>query len=284
MSARPFILTVANQKGGVGKTTTVMNLGVALSRLGHRVLLIDSDPQANLTSYLGVTPGTEPFEHVRTLDEVYLAKRVLGAETLQGFFTPTASGPDLLAAESSLTGIDYYLMQRSDRERVLAHFLAAAAGNYDYVLIDTPPSLSLLTINALAASHGVLIPVQTEFFSLEGIVKIRRAIENVKDRWNADLELLGVLPTQVSSRRKLTQEVLEALAAELGDKLFATRIHESASVAESSGHARSVIDYDRQSKGSLDYQAAAEEVLQKVSHHPLQISQLQNRLQIHPQI
>ncbi len=261
-----FVLTVANQKGGVGKTTTTMNLGVALARLGKRVLLIDSDPQANLTSYLGVTPGQEPHASIRTLDEIYLSKRVMDEETLSEFLTKTESGVDLLAAEATLTGVDYYLLQRADRERVLDGFLASVRRRYDFILIDTPPALSLLTINALVASNGVLVPVQTEFFSLEGIVKIRKAIADARERWNPRLELVGVLPTQVSSRRNLTQEVLDALATELGPKLFSARIHESASIAESSGHARSVLDYDRSSKGAKDYIQAAEELVARCSN------------------
>jgi chromosome partitioning protein len=127
--------------------------------------------------------------------------------------------------------------------------------------MDTPPSLSLLTLNALCASDHVLIPVQPEFFSLEGIMKIREAITDVNARWNPQLSIIGVLPTQVSNRRKLTQEVIEALKTELGEKLFEAGIHDNAAIAESSGHAQSVLEYDRTSRGASDYLAAAEELL-----------------------
>ena len=258
-----MIITVANQKGGVGKTTTTMNMGVALAQQGKKVLLIDSDPQANLTSYLGVTPGSGDYAELRTLDEVYLSKRALDASARKRFIATTASGVDLIACDKALSGVEYYLFSRAERENVLASFLTGIQKHYDFIFIDTPPSLNLLTVNALCASDGVLVPVQPEFFSLEGIVKIRESIDDVRSRWNRKLKILGVLPTQVSSRRKLTQEVLDILKAELGPILFDTNIRDNASVTESTGHATSVIEYDRASRGAQDYLAAAEELLER---------------------
>jgi len=262
------IITVANQKGGVGKTTTTMNLGAALGRAGKRVLLIDGDPQANLTSYLGVTPGEPPFERLHTLDEVYLAKRPLDREGRETFIARTEAGVDLVASDRALSGVEYYLFTRPDREAVLSRFLEPIAHDYDYIFLDTPPSLNLLTLNALCASDHVLIPVQPEFFSLEGIVKIRETVADVRTRWNPKLSIIGVLPTQVSYRRKLTQEVLGALKAELGEFLLDTPIHDNAAVAESSGHAQSVIDYDRSSRGAQDYAAAAKALLERLESRP----------------
>ncbi len=261
---RAVIVTVANQKGGVGKTTTAMNLGVALARAGKRVLLIDSDPQANLTSYLGVIPGEEPHDSLQTLDQVFLSKRPVDAEARKQFIASTSSGVDLIASDKALSGVEYYLFSRPDRELVLSHFLNGVSPHYDFILIDTPPSLNLLTLNALCASDHVLVPVQPEFFSLEGIVKIRESIENIRDRWNQKLSILGVLFTQVSQRRKLTQEVIEMLRAEMSELVLETMIHENAAVTESSGHARSVIEYDRASRGAKDYLAAAKEVLARL--------------------
>jgi chromosome partitioning protein len=258
-----MIITVANQKGGVGKTTTTMNLGVALAKAGKRVLLIDGDPQGNLTSYLGVTPGIPPFEALHTLDEVYLAKRALDEAGRKSCITGTDSGVDLIACDKALAGVEYYLFSRPDRELVLARFCEALRPAYDYIFIDTPPSLNLLTLNALCASDRVLIPVQPEFFSLEGIVKIRESIEDVRSRWNSKLSILGVLPTQVSHRRKLTAEVIDTLKAELGAILFEAAIHDNSAVTESSGHARSVIDYDRSSRGAKDYLEAARELMHR---------------------
>src|SRR4051812_12989208 len=159
-----------------------MNLGSAFLRQGLKVLLIDSDPQANLTSYLGARPE-------RTLEEVYLSKRTdLDAKA---FVTLTASGLGLIAADKSLAGVEYYLFSRADKETVLKRFLEPLADSFDVAIIDTPPSLSLLTMNALAASQGYLVPVQPEFFSLEGIVKIRELADEIRARWNPALELAG---------------------------------------------------------------------------------------------
>jgi len=271
-----WVITVANQKGGVGKTTTTMNLGTALVKMGKRVLLIDADPQGNLTSYCGVTPGIEPYETLRTLDEVFLAKRAIDREARSRFIAKTPSGLHLIGSDSGLNGVEYYLMPRSDKEQVLARFIDEVRGDYDYIFIDTPPSLNLLTLNALCASDRVLIPMQPEFFSLEGIVKIREAIENVRSRWNSQLAIGGVLATQVSPRRALTQEVLQALKTELGNLVFETQIHDNAAVTESTGHGVSVIEYDRSSRGAKEYLALAEEVIERGFEFSIEKGTLQN--------
>lgn len=261
------IVTIANQKGGVGKTTTVMNLGVALAEQGYRVLLIDSDPQANLTSYLGVSFDDEQYASLKTLDELYLGKRIPQSEDeINAFIAKTRSGVDLLAADGHLSGVDYYLFSRKDKESVLKKFLESIQDRYQFILIDTPPSLNLLTINALVASHRVLIPMQPEFFSLEGIVKVREIIQNIRDNWNPELSVLGVLPTQVSARRRLTSEVIELLRGEIGAELFESQIRDNAAVTESSGHGKSVLHYQKNSPGAQDYLKAAEEFVKRCNH------------------
>ena len=254
-------ISVANQKGGVGKTTTTMNLGAALAARGHRVLLVDSDPQANLTSYLGVTPGANGAPAVRTLDELYLAKRVPDREEARAWIARTEEpGVDLVPGDKGLSGVEYYLFSRPDREKVLASFLRNFHGDYDLILIDTPPSVNLLTLNALAASDRVLIPVQPEFFSLEGIVKIRDTLQDVRTRFNPELELLGIIPSQVSLRRRLSAEVIAAIREEFGTLLLRGMIRDNVAVAESPGHAKSVLRYDRHGPAAEDFRALAEEV------------------------
>ena len=264
MPASAQVLTIANQKGGVGKTTLTMNLGAALAARGYRVLLVDSDPQANLTSYLAVTPGQEPFENTRTLDEIYLSKRPADRSMRAEAITRTQAGVDLIAGDKNLTGVDHYLFSKVDRERILSRFIDPLRSEYDYILIDTPPSLGLLTINALCTSDRVLIPVQPEFFSLEGIVKIREAIEDVRARWNPKLQIGGVIANQVTPRRKLTGEVVDALKSELGELFFGTLIHDSAGVAESAGHGKSVTSYDKASRGSKDFESLADEFVKRL--------------------
>lgn len=260
------IITVANQKGGVGKTTVTMNLGVALASQKYRVLLIDSDPQANLSSYLGVLPGVDPHLDLKTLDEVYLTKRPADRAFKESCIAVTEAGVHLIASDKNLSGVEHYLFSRPDREMILARFLKNLREDYDFILIDTPPSLNLLTLNALCASDSVLIPIQPQFFSLEGIVKIREAIENVRSRWNDRLQIEGVVASQVSQRRRLTSEVLQTLKDELGSVLFESMIHDNAAVAESSGHAESVLSYDRTSRGAQDFIQVAEELLRRNQH------------------
>jgi len=262
---RAKVITVANQKGGVGKTTTVMNLACSLAQSGQRVLAIDSDAQANLTSYLGVALEGS---HLGSLDELYLSKKAVSPEMVAGFIHETSAtghGLKLIPSDAGLNGVEFYLFSRPNRELLLSKFIAAISDQFDTILIDTPPSLNLLTLNALAASDRVLIPVQPEFFSLEGIVKIRQAIADVRERWNPRLEVGGVLVTQANFRRKLTSEVISALRDEFSELLFETVIHENSSVSESSGHGASVMDYAPKSKGAEDYQSLGQEVLRRLN-------------------
>ena len=248
------IITIANQKGGVGKTTTVMNLAHALTKQGKKVLVVDSDPQANLTSYLNAQPN-------HTLDELYLAKKLLGPAHLGAFITPTPSGVSIIACDSGLSGVEYYLFSRPQRETILAGYLEMLAPDFDFILIDTPPSINLLTVNALTACDEVLIPVQPEFFSLEGLVKIQETVEDVRTRWNPRLQIGGVLITQANQRRKLTQEVVKSLKKDLGTIVFDTIIREGSAISESSGHGKSVLDYAPKSAGAIDYFHFSQEVL-----------------------
>lgn len=257
-------IVIANQKGGVGKTTTTMNLAAGLHLRGKRVLVIDSDPQANLTSYLGVDPGSESFPSLRTLDEMYLSKRELELSEKKNFIAQTESGIHLIPSDGALSGVEYYLFSRADKEGLLQEFLWDLTADYDFVLIDTPPAMNLITLNAMVAADEVLIPVQPEFFGLEGISKLKASIEDIKRRWNPRLKILGILPSIVSGRRKLTSEVLSVLSEEFGTLVFESKIHDNASVTESTGHGQSVFAYDRHSKGAADFDRAADEVIRRL--------------------
>ncbi|MEN9724406.1 MAG: hypothetical protein RJB38_2392 [Pseudomonadota bacterium] len=247
-------IAIANQKGGVGKTTTTMNLGHALARQGYQVLLVDSDPQGNLTRYLGAPPDA-------LLDELYLLKKKPSREALFPFIRRCSELLHFVGCDSDLAGVEYFLFSREERELVLARWIDLLREEFDYILIDTPPSLNLLTLNALVAADEVLVPVQPEFFSLEGLAKLRSSIQGVQARWNPRLKLGGIVVTQSQQRRKLTAEVLSNLQQEFGTLVFQTKIRDSASLSESSGHSQSIFDYAPRSNGSEDYLALAEEFI-----------------------
>jgi chromosome partitioning protein len=253
------IVSVANQKGGVGKTTTCVNLAAALVEQGKKVLLIDNDPQANLSSYLR-KESVSALERA-TIDELYLAKRPPSLQDAKDkFLRDYQISFDYIAADKELAGVEYYLYSRSDRELVLKKNLAWAMGEYDFIFIDNPPSLNLLTINALTTANEVLIPVQTEFFSLEGIAKMQESITLVKSRWNPDLKIVGIIATQVDNRKRLTDEVLGKLAEHFPSELLSSRIRDNSKLAESSGHGKTIFKYAPTSHGADDYRALADEV------------------------
>ena len=258
------ILAVANQKGGVGKTTTCVNLAAALVEQGRKVLLIDNDPQANLTSYLTRLDRKGGAEKA-TIDELYLTKKSPTKEIARDRFVRSYTiGFDYIASESALSGVEFYLYTRNDRELILLQNLAWAQEHYDFILIDNPPSVNLLTLNALCFAQEVLIPLQTEFFSLEGIAKIQETIAMVKARWNPLLRIAGLLPTQVDSRKRLTTEVLTSLQENFSDALLKTRIRDNAKVSESSGHGQTVLRYAPTSTGAEDYRSLADEILNRI--------------------
>ena len=268
------IIAVANQKGGVGKTTTCVNLGAALVEEGKKVLLIDNDPQGNLTSYLSKmapNPGKAaslssiPERITReksTIDELYLLKRPPLRDNVEDqFLRSYMIGLDYIAAETSLSGVEYYLYTRPDKEMTLKRNLQWAMGVYDYIIIDNPPSINLLTLNALCAATDVLIPLQAEFFSLEGISKMQATIADVRARWNPMLRICGLLPTQVDQRKKLTTEVMETLKSYFPEELFVTQIRDNTKIAESSGHGLTIFKYASRSPGAQDYRDLATELL-----------------------
>lgn len=242
------IVSVINQKGGTGKTTTTINLGSALSKLGKKVLLVDLDPQANLSYSLGLE------EPKATLADVFS-----GSKGLTQILTPR-EGMTVAPGSNELVDIEISLVTQPKRESFLKSILADAKG-YDYILIDCPPSLSLLTVNALAASDEVLIPLQMEVLTLQGLSQILTTVAQIRDAFNARLKVKGIVVVMFDKRRKLSTEIQEYLEQNINEKIFGARIRLNVKLAEAPSFGQSVLDYDASSNGARDYMALAEEFL-----------------------
>ena len=250
----PRIISIANQKGGVGKTTTAVNLAAALVESQRRVLLVDMDPQGNATMASGVD------------------KRDIGASSTEVLFNEAsaeqailraAEGYDLLPTNIDLTAAELRLMDAPNRERRLKDALAPVRERYDYILIDCPPSLSLLTLNALAASDGVLVPMQCEYFALEGLSALVDTIEALKLKLNPTLEIEGVLRTMFDVRNNLANAVSGELTRHFGERVFRTIVPRNVRLAEAPSHGQSIIGYDRASRGGIAYLGLAGEIVRR---------------------
>jgi len=254
------ILAVTNQKGGVGKTTTSVNFAASLSETGRRVLLVDLDAQGNAT--MGSGCNKHDVEH--TGYDV-----LLGHENIRDviFYAPEA-GYDLLPGNSDLTAAEVELMGKGDRERRLRAALAYVQHEYDLILIDCPPSLSMLTVNALAAAHGVLIPIQCEYYALEGLSALLETVEQVRVSINPELEIEGLLRTMYDARNNLSNDVSAQLQEHFGDRVYRTIIPRNVRLAEAPSHGLPVLRYDKSSRGATAYLALAGEYLRR--HAPLQ--------------
>ncbi|MGY6554788.1 MAG: ParA family protein [Wenzhouxiangella sp.] len=249
------IVAVANQKGGVGKTTTALNLAAGLAELNRRVLLIDMDPQGNSTT----GSGLELEPHDATVCEVLLNERP--AE--QVIRRVEAMRIDVLPANGDLTAAEVALMEVADRAGVLKEEIAPLRGHYHHIIIDCPPALNVLTLNALTAADGVLIPMQCEYYALEGLTALMRTIEQIQDSVNPDLELEGLVRTMYDVRNNLSGAVSRQLQEHFGDKLFTTVIPRNVRVAEAPSYGQSVIQYDRESRGAIAYLGLAGEYLRR---------------------
>jgi chromosome partitioning protein len=256
--AEAEVIVLANQKGGVAKTTTTLNLGVAFAEAGHRVLLVDLDPQGNLTMSQGLNPDVieqsmfDVLVHRLPMDQVIVTREV-----------------DVAVSSIDLAGADMALSSQIGRERALEKALAPIKDRYDYILIDTPPSLGLLTVNAFVAATGVIVPVQTEYLSLRGLVQLENTLAMVRENLNPRVEIVGIVPTMYDRRLTHSREADEILRENFGDLVYNTRIRKTIRFAEAPVKGASVLAYEPAGEAAMMYRDLAKEVLngQKSRQH-----------------
>ena len=247
------VITIVNQKGGVGKTTTAINLAASIALAGKDILLIDTDPQGNATTGLGVS--NEDLD--KSLYDVF-AGRCEISDTLK---TTSMEHLNILPSTIDLLGVEVELVGKEGRERVLSHAINPIRDNYRYIFIDCPPSLGLLTLNALVAADSVIIPVQCEYYALEGLGLLTRTLRLVRSSFNPDLDIEGILLTMFDARNKLSSEVADEVRKHFGDKVYTTVIPRNVTLGEAPSHGKPAILYDVRSRGAQSYLSLAKEIL-----------------------
>jgi len=249
------VLSISNQKGGVGKTTTAVNLGASLAILGKKILLIDLDPQANATSGLGINKAEK---------DRYVYQIMIGARDLESVIEETCvKGMYAVPGSYHLAGVELELVNQPLRERMLARALSLLDTVFDFVIIDCPPSLGLLTINALTAANKVIVPVQCEYYALEGLGRLMRTVSIVKKRFNPRLELEGILLTMYDSRTRLSQDIAKEVKNHFNSKVFSTVIPRNVRLSEAPSYGMPICLYDIGSKGAQGYLMLAKEIMRK---------------------
>jgi chromosome partitioning protein len=249
------IIAIANQKGGVGKTTTSVNLAASLGVLEKKVLLIDADPQANATSGLGVDVETVEIGSYQLLEHTSSAEECI--------ITANSPNVDIIPAHIDLVAIEIELVDKEEREYMLKKAITHLKSAYDYILIDCAPSLGLLTLNALTAADAVIIPIQCEYFALEGLGKLLNTIKSVQKIHNPELDIEGLLLTMYDSRLRLSNQVVEEVQKHFDEMVFQTIIQRNVRLGEAPSYGESIIKYDVSSKGASNYLSLAKEIINK---------------------
>ena len=248
------IIAIANQKGGVGKTTTAVNLAASLAYLEQRVLLIDMDPQGNATMGSGVQKN----------DLLYSVTDVLlGEAPIETAFIQTEVGYCVLGANRDLAGVELAIVEQEKREFILKNALQTVSDQFDYIIVDCAPSLSLITVNAMTAVNGVIIPMQCEYYALEGLADLTQTIDRIQEGLNPNLSIVGVLRTMYDGRNALTRDVSAELQEYFGSKLYNTFIPRNVRLAEAPAHGVPVLHFEKRSKGAKAYIELAQEIIQK---------------------